>query len=88
MTAIKMLLELATTQDLLLDLRNKAGETALHLAVISGDILILELLLRAGADTAIRDNRGLTPLECAPLELTVGQRKVIQGLFKKFKVKG
>ena len=88
MTAIKMLLELATTQDLLLDLRNKAGEAALHLAVISGDILILELMLRAGADTAIRDNRGLTPLECAPLELTVGQRKVIQGLFKKFKAKG
>ena len=48
----------------------------------------MELLLRAGADTTIRDNRGLTPLECASLELTVAQRKVIQGLFKKFKAKG
>ena len=72
----------------MLDLRNEAGEAALHLAVTSGDILILELLLRAGADPAIRDNKGLTPLEVTPLELTVAQRKVIQGLFKKFKAKG
>ena len=83
-----MLLELANTRDLMLDLRNEAGEAALHLAVTSGDILILELLLRAGADPAIRDNKGLTPLEVTPLELTVAQRKVIQGLFKKFKAKG
>ena len=88
MTVIKMLLELASAQDLVLDLRNEAGEAALHLAVSSGDILVMELLLRAGADTTIRDNRGLTPLECASLELTVAQRKVIQGLFKKFKAKG
>ena len=83
-----MLLELASAQDLVLDLRNEAGEAALHLAVISGDILVMELLLRAGADTTIRDNRGLTPLEYPSLELTVAQRKVIQGLFKKFKAKG
>ena len=88
MSVIEMLLELVSIQDLVLELRNQAGQTALHLAVISGDILVVELLLRAGADTATRDTSGLTPLECAPPELSVAQRKVIQGLFKKFKAKG
>jgi TonB family protein len=45
-----------------LDRQNQAGETALHLAARHGRTASARLLLRAGADFALRDAEGRTPL--------------------------
>jgi len=47
---------------------NRIGEnglTALHLAALKGDQAIAQVLLAAGADPAIRDDLGRTPLDFA-----------------------
>jgi TonB family protein len=45
-----------------LDRQNQSGETALHLAARYGRTVSARLLLRAGADFALRDAEGRTPL--------------------------
>lgn len=49
----------------LLDVRNKAGTTALHEACCFGRTGCVELLLRSGACTNIWDLRGFSPIHCA-----------------------
>jgi len=42
-----------------------AGWTALHLAAYSGNIQVVEALLNAGADKAVKDKYGDTALDIA-----------------------
>jgi ankyrin len=44
------------------DAQNREGATALHSAVIGGAYEIVEILLRSGANTELRDNQEYTPL--------------------------
>jgi TonB family protein len=44
---------------------NKSGQTPLILAVVSGQVRLLPLLLEAGADPLLRDNTGLNAIEWA-----------------------
>ncbi|MBK8454703.1 MAG: ankyrin repeat domain-containing protein [Thiofilum sp.] len=57
---------LITTQQEAIELninqRDENGNTALHLAVLNQNPIIIELLLAAGADTEIYNNDSLTPL--------------------------
>jgi uncharacterized protein len=46
-------------------LGNDSGATPLMIAARSGDIQIVQMLLQAGADFSIRDNKGLTALDYA-----------------------
>ena len=82
MSALKLLLELAPES---VDLRCVTGDTALHLAVQFGDVLSIEQLLKAGADTGLRNGVGASAVECMGPDIGQNQRKVILGLFKKFK---
>ena len=66
-----------------IDARNKDGNTALHLAVMFGDTLATELLMKSGADSNIENNQGKTPLDCLMTDrLTEGQRKSISSILK------
>ena len=56
------------------DVKNRAGSTALHLAVGKRNLPLVELLLKHGADTELRDKRGNTALNVA---LTDGNPKAI-----------
>jgi ankyrin repeat protein len=46
-------------------LPNKRGETALHAAARNGNTVLVQRLLKAGADPMARDNSGWRPLEVA-----------------------
>lgn len=48
-----------------IDAKNTEGQTAVHVASILGNSDIIAALLEAGANAAIRDSRGLTPLHYA-----------------------
>jgi len=48
---------------------NKEGQTPLHLAVKSGKIEIIELLMDNGADKSIKDNKGKKPFDYATKEI-------------------
>ena len=48
-----------------MDRRGRRGATALHLATMRKHLEVAELLLENGADTGIRDARGLTASEIA-----------------------
>ena len=54
--------------DVELDQIDKQKVTALHLAVLSDNIKIIKKLLRAGADTNIKDSNNRTPEELAVLK--------------------
>lgn len=45
--------------------RNEEGKTAFHIAVERGDIDIVKLFLKYGADPNIRDNYRMTALDIA-----------------------
>lgn len=61
--AINVLISFAEPAQL--NLRNYAGQTALHLAVLLGMTSTVRKLIDAGADMNIRDNRCNTPLHLA-----------------------
>ena len=42
---------------------NNDGHTALHLAAYNGKIQVVEALLNAGADKAVKGNDGMTALD-------------------------
>lgn len=46
-----------------LDAQNRYGQTPLHLAARTSDHLLVNALLRAGANPNLTDDRGLTPLD-------------------------
>ena len=46
-------------------LRDTAGNTLLHYAVFSGDIIQVKKIINSGADVNLPNNYGLTPLRCA-----------------------
>ena len=47
---------------------NNYGHTALHLAAYNGKIQVVEALLNAGADKAVKANNGKTALDDAQEE--------------------
>ena len=61
------------------NVRNVQGWTPLHIAVIGGDILLVELLLRHGAAINAESYIGATALDHA---ITYGQRKDIVQLLQ------
>lgn len=46
-----------------LDAQDNSGATALHYACLYGNVKIVEMLIERGADSTIKDNLGLTPLD-------------------------
>jgi len=48
-----------------INMRDRDGCSALHLAALGGYRDVVRILLRAGADVRAEDNRGDTPLHCA-----------------------
>lgn len=48
-----------------LDVQNSAGQTPLHQAVYFGSKDVVKILIDKGADSRIKDNRNLTPLDAA-----------------------
>jgi ankyrin repeat protein len=59
--ALRTLLELSPQ---LLNARGKLGKTALHLAAAGGSHLCVQLLLKLGADAALKDDQGLCAVPC------------------------
>jgi ankyrin repeat protein len=59
----------------LVNIRNGAGHSALHLAVMMGHDDVFRNLIAAGANTEIEDVYGLTPLRMA---IMFGQRRIIE----------
>ncbi len=49
--------------EIMIDAKNKEGQTPLHLAGKNNDISTVEALLRAGADVTIKDNKGKKPVD-------------------------
>lgn len=47
------------------NIQNKFGYTALHVATLEGHERIVELLLKNGADKNIENDDGLTPMDLA-----------------------
>ena len=82
---VRTLLGQITTTDLLLDLQNVEGDTASHLAVRFNDIFLIELLLKAGADSTVKNKQEKTLVECLPPGSKESQRKPIASLVKKYK---
>lgn len=74
--AINTLIQLAPSSSYL-DIRNFCGQTALHLAVLLDQKLVVKKLINAGADVNIRDNRCNTPLHLACLNENISCVQVI-----------
>ena len=85
LTVVRTLLGQINTTDLLLDLQNKDGDTAAHLAVRFNDIFLIELLLKAGADSTLKNKQEKTLVECLPPGSKESTRKPIASLVKKYK---
>jgi len=64
--AVKQML--SERQDLLLDRTLFDNRNVIHLAVAKGNIAMIELLLKAGADVNAADFSGITPLNMAAFE--------------------
>ncbi|KAJ6259969.1 Ankyrin-2 [Drechslerella dactyloides] len=54
--------EALCTSEISVDARDRAMQTALHVAAMQGDIASMEILLKNGADIDAKDSRGRTPL--------------------------
>ncbi|HPJ42816.1 MAG TPA: polysaccharide deacetylase family protein [Spirochaetota bacterium] len=61
------------------DLRDTAGNTLLHYAVFSGDIIKVKKIIKSGADVNLSNNYGLTPLRCAA---ALNNREIMEILLK------
>ena len=61
----------------IVDAPNKVGRTALWEACRRGHVRVVDLLLRAGARTSMRDRRGKTPFHAAS-----GRKPILRLLFK------
>lgn len=63
-----------------LDLKNESGWTALHYAVVKNNPEIINLIIKAGADINLREEkRGQTPLHFAAL---TGKKEAVEILLK------
>ena len=58
-------LEILIQKGAKLDVKDFQNDTPLHLAVLQKRSCRIEILVRYGASFSIRNNYGLTPLECA-----------------------
>ena len=66
-----------------MNIQNGLGDTAIHLAARLGLKDMLEILLKNGADTEIRNLKGLLPLHVAILNENIACVRVL----KRFKAK-
>ena len=64
-----------------LNIRNKYGETALHIAAKRGYLDIVEQLLASGASKSIADNEGRTPYDLIP-DLSWDSKKELRRLLR------
>jgi cytohesin len=67
-----------------LDAKSKDGSTPLHLAAYNGHIMLVEALVKAGADTDIENNEGLTAADVA---LKRGQQQAAKIIQQKMREK-
>lgn len=81
-STLKFLLDLSAKSDLLLDICNEAGNTALHLAVNNQDVIAAELLVKHGADVSVKNINFQTPVDCIPLDLEDNKMKKLLSLLK------
>lgn len=51
-----------------INLRNRRGDTALHLAIMGEDVEMIEMLLSKGAKLTITNSKGLNPVDLAVLQ--------------------
>lgn len=58
------LIDIMILKNVNVNLRNKEGNTPLHLACLRRDQGMIEALLKAGADVEMRNSAGQTPLDC------------------------
>ncbi len=58
---------------------NKAGQTALHYAVLNGEAEIVHLLLERGANVNARDNDGIVPLHYAIEDVGLSRLLLLKG---------
>ncbi|XP_054720192.1 serine/threonine-protein phosphatase 6 regulatory ankyrin repeat subunit C-like [Uloborus diversus] len=58
-------LAISTNEKSLIDIRNKAGKTALHMAIESSTAEMVQILLEAGANARVQDQNGWTALHSA-----------------------
>jgi len=65
------------------DLPSLLGSTALHMAASWGDQTATELLIRAGANPALKDRDGKIPAELVPSRLKDTQRKLLLSILRK-----
>lgn len=61
------------------DARNAQGWTSLHVAAAGGDIAVVELLLRHGAEVNVQSYVGATPLDHA---ITYSQNRAVVALLE------
>jgi ankyrin repeat protein len=61
--ALKLFFEHSSDIDIHVNAKNKKGETPLHCAARSQNLLAIETLLKEGADLSIQDVNGKTPLD-------------------------
>ena len=71
---------LFSSEDLSLDIRDRSGETALHIACQKGDVTAINLLLQHCIDVNIKSKSGQTALMCAILYPTSRQDSVLKAL--------
>lgn len=58
------------------NLKDVSGLTPLHYAVLSNSPEIIKILLQNGADSSIRDNNRMTPLQYSREKVSITQSKL------------
>jgi len=69
----QMILEHDSAMKVLVNTRNKNGQTPLHTASEYDQTSVVAVLLKSGADVDAQDNRKLTPLLCASGPVGIGE---------------
>eukprot|EP00096_Caligus_rogercresseyi_P007639 TRINITY_DN2559_c0_g1_i1.p1 TRINITY_DN2559_c0_g1~~TRINITY_DN2559_c0_g1_i1.p1 ORF type:complete len:238 (-),score=34.40 TRINITY_DN2559_c0_g1_i1:36-749(-) len=62
------------------DLRDKEGNTALHVAIDAGSLSLIEGLLKLGCDPSILNKEEMKPIDLAP----VNEKKKLQTIFDRY----
>ncbi|KAH1641903.1 hypothetical protein KXX16_003032 [Aspergillus fumigatus] len=80
----ELMVQLLITHGIDLSFKDTSGSTALHRAVLGGQIEVVELFLDTEADTSARDNSGKTALHLAAQE---GEDEIAKVLLKNSEIR-